>query len=94
MASNTQGIQQLLAAEKIAADKVGDARKREFQSYFFTQNISRFCVPYTQKNNHVSTFNYTTIGHMTNICTPYLHGILFWWNSNSGEFELILNGFE
>lgn len=29
MASNTQGIQQLLAAEKKAADKVGDARKRE-----------------------------------------------------------------
>lgn len=29
MASNTQGIQQLLAAEKKAADKVGDARKRK-----------------------------------------------------------------
>lgn len=28
MASNTQGIQQLLAAEKKAADKVGEARKR------------------------------------------------------------------
>lgn len=32
MASNTQGIQQLLAAEKKAADKVGDARKRELLS--------------------------------------------------------------
>lgn len=32
MASNTQGIQQLLAAEKKAADKVGDARKRELMS--------------------------------------------------------------
>lgn len=29
MASNTQGIQQLLAAEKKAADKVGEARKRK-----------------------------------------------------------------
>ncbi|XP_055541887.1 V-type proton ATPase subunit G-like [Wyeomyia smithii] len=29
MASNTQGIQQLLAAEKKAAEKVGDARKRK-----------------------------------------------------------------
>lgn len=30
MASNTQGIQQLLAAEKKAADKVGEARKRNY----------------------------------------------------------------
>lgn len=29
MASQTQGIQQLLAAEKRAAEKVSDARKRE-----------------------------------------------------------------
>ncbi|XP_055606931.1 V-type proton ATPase subunit G-like [Uranotaenia lowii] len=29
MASNTQGIQQLLAAEKKAAEKVGEARKRK-----------------------------------------------------------------
>lgn len=35
MASNTQGIQQLLAAEKKAADKVGDARKRKKNSKFF-----------------------------------------------------------
>lgn len=32
MASNTQGIQQLLAAEKKAADKVGEARKRKYFS--------------------------------------------------------------
>lgn len=32
MASNTQGIQQLLAAEKKAADKVGEARKRKYSS--------------------------------------------------------------
>jgi hypothetical protein len=30
MASQTQGIQQLLAAEKKAAEKVSEARKREF----------------------------------------------------------------
>lgn len=35
MASNTQGIQQLLAAEKKAADKVGDARKRKFHCGIF-----------------------------------------------------------
>lgn len=37
MASNTQGIQQLLAAEKKAADKVGDARKRKpfYPKYHF-----------------------------------------------------------
>ncbi|EDS29518.1 vacuolar ATP synthase subunit g [Culex quinquefasciatus] len=29
MASNTQGIQQLLSAEKKAAEKVGEARKRK-----------------------------------------------------------------
>lgn len=34
MASNTQGIQQLLAAEKKAADKVGEARKRELIQIF------------------------------------------------------------
>lgn len=32
MASQTQGIQQLLTAEKRAAEKVSDARKREFLS--------------------------------------------------------------
>ncbi|KAK6034229.1 V-type ATPase, G subunit [Cooperia oncophora] len=31
MASQTQGIQQLLAAEKRAAEKINDARKRKFQ---------------------------------------------------------------
>lgn len=30
MASQTQGIQQLLAAEKRAAEKVAEARKRKF----------------------------------------------------------------
>lgn len=30
MASQTQGIQQLLAAEKKAAEKVAEARKRKF----------------------------------------------------------------
>lgn len=34
MASQTQGIQQLLAAEKRAAEKVAEARKREF--FFLT----------------------------------------------------------
>jgi hypothetical protein len=32
MASQTQGIQQLLAAEKKAAERVAEARKRELQS--------------------------------------------------------------
>jgi Vacuolar (H+)-ATPase G subunit len=32
MASQTQGIQQLLAAEKKAADKVAEARKRKWNS--------------------------------------------------------------
>lgn len=31
MASQTQGIQQLLAAEKRAAEKVSEARKRKFR---------------------------------------------------------------
>jgi hypothetical protein len=34
MASQTQGIQQLLAAEKRAAEKVGEARKSTFKFYF------------------------------------------------------------
>lgn len=34
MASQTQGIQQLLAAEKKAADKVGEARKRKYKKIY------------------------------------------------------------
>lgn len=32
MTNQSQGIQQLLAAEKVAADKVGEARKRKLNS--------------------------------------------------------------
>lgn len=35
MASQTQGIQQLLAAEKRAAEKVSEARKRKLLIYNF-----------------------------------------------------------
>lgn len=38
MASNTQGIQQLLAAEKKAADKVGEARKRKKIAHHLVEN--------------------------------------------------------
>ena len=41
MASQTQGIQQLLAAEKRAAEKVSDARKRKFP-FLFVQKISLY----------------------------------------------------
>lgn len=34
MASQTQGIQQLLAAEKKAAEKVAEARKRKLSNQF------------------------------------------------------------
>lgn len=34
MASQTQGIQQLLAAEKRAAEKVGEARKSKWNDFF------------------------------------------------------------
>lgn len=45
MASQTQGIQQLLAAEKRAAEKVSEARKRKFRNWksfidFILQNLS------------------------------------------------------
>lgn len=43
MASNTQGIQRLLAAEKKAADKVGEARKRNCNIFVFIEK-SRFDV--------------------------------------------------
>lgn len=36
MTNQSQGIQQLLAAEKKAADKVGEARKRKFRTFFST----------------------------------------------------------
>lgn len=39
MASQTQGIQQLLAAEKKAADKVGEARKRKYKKNLFNYFI-------------------------------------------------------
>lgn len=35
MASQTHGIQQLLVAEKRAAEKVGEARKSKFFVHFF-----------------------------------------------------------
>lgn len=38
MASQTTGIQQLLAAEKKAADKVADARKRKYSLSVFLFN--------------------------------------------------------
>lgn len=40
MASQTQGIQQLLAAEKRAAEKVGEARKRNYTFFFLPINES------------------------------------------------------
>jgi len=46
MASQTQGIQQLLAAEKRAAEKVSDARKREC--------ARRFAARTRQKNRRNS----------------------------------------
>lgn len=43
MASQTQGIQQLLAAEKRAAEKVSEARKRMITySYLFYKNCLSF----------------------------------------------------
>lgn len=39
MASQTQGIQQLLAAEKRAAEKVSEARKRKYEAFPFTIKI-------------------------------------------------------
>lgn len=44
MASQTQGIQQLLAAEKRAAEKVSEARKREFlfKCYNSYSNLDTF----------------------------------------------------
>lgn len=44
MASNTQGIQQLLAAEKKAADKVGDARKRKYINRTISNFPSEFFI--------------------------------------------------
>lgn len=47
MASQTQGIQQLLAAEKRAAEKVSEARKRKFiifhfLTYFFEMGVTLY----------------------------------------------------
>ncbi len=39
MASQTQGIQQLLAAEKKAADKVAEARKSKSRSHCLHRTI-------------------------------------------------------
>ena len=44
MASNSQGIQQLLAAEKSAAEKVSAARKREYTLCMFQRK--RVCATY------------------------------------------------
>lgn len=43
MASQTQGIQQLLTAEKRAAEKVAEARKRKYYTnYWFSPKIPIF----------------------------------------------------
>lgn len=72
MASNTQGIQQLLAAEKKAADKVGEARKRKFNSriewIFFLANKRKkwtFAVWKSVYADHVSHIVWMWISHMT-----------------------------
>lgn len=63
MASNTQGIQQLLAAEKKAADKVGEARKRNYSTFFILKSnqINNFLhfnsLNKHGKKDHVSEFH-------------------------------------
>lgn len=55
MASQTQGIQQLLAAEKRAAEKVAEAKKSKFSSWqtlVATHNFTRFCgLSYSQDDD-------------------------------------------
>lgn len=51
MTNQSQGIQQLLAAEKIAADKVGEARKRKFEKSFYVCTINFFFL-----SSHVIRF--------------------------------------
>lgn len=41
MASQTQGIQQLLTAEKRAAEKVAEARKSEYENFLFVRSSPR-----------------------------------------------------
>lgn len=41
MASQTQGIQQLLTAEKRAAEKVAEARKSKYENFLFDRSSSR-----------------------------------------------------
>lgn len=43
MASQTQGIQQLLAAEKRAAEKVSEARKRKYFTDYYASKMY-WCV--------------------------------------------------
>lgn len=45
MASQTQGIQQLLAAEKRAAEKVAEARKRKLKIFFSHKISFHGCYP-------------------------------------------------
>lgn len=55
MASQTQGIQQLLAAEKRAAEKVSEARKRKQRNYcridiyFLIKNILIFIINFLRQ---------------------------------------------
>lgn len=48
MTSPSAGIQQLLAAEKKAADKVGEARKRKWIQKSWSKNDDKF-----EKDDHV-----------------------------------------
>jgi hypothetical protein len=50
MASQTQGIQQLLAAEKRAAEKVAEARKRKYFVYIITDTGLHFYCDGKQKS--------------------------------------------
>lgn len=63
MASQTQGIQQLLAAEKRAAEKVAEARKRKYMEtvfFFFSFYISiSFRMPSIYDFIKLHTFTHT-----------------------------------
>lgn len=65
MASHTQGIQQLLAAEKRAAEKVADAKKRKI--LIETRRVL-FHREYSFPAFRISTFFFIFVIRSTSVC--------------------------
>ena len=78
MASQSTGIQQLLVAEKKAADKVGDARKRKAKRLKQAKEEAQAEIEkYRSVGNTPRVFNQVYVGRRLALCIVFCR--LFYW---------------